>query len=705
MNIDGLSPSELIESGSSIWQACDSLSDLLSKATDLRNACQTALDFLLQELERPAGLILIPKIEETDSIFTASPLVSERWLEQISDASSPLRQLAGHVYLTGSIFPGSELPEHLETPTDLACILPIDVTQEIIAVLIIQGKPCSTLEIENLTQFDKPIGRTIQIFCSQIALQDRTKDLVKLQMDLAQMGFSTDFEGLQAHMIQGINRILGGEASAFVFLDENHKEWMIRKSLGGDSEWIYQVNPREGKGLVKQCLRKDQVVCVNDISNNSHYDPSSDGLSGLKVRSLLCAPMRVNGKVVGAVQVLNKKKGEFDDHDQDLLCMATLLAANALQGTRMIQDLKIANADLEASRWELLSSRNTLRAIFDNLPAALYIIDKDYKIAAINKSRAKLAEQTPQAMVGKPCYQMLFKRDAPCPECLVGKTLLEGEKIQRRERRWNETRDDSSEWEISSYPIYSENEKVAQAILLEQDVTERHRLEAILTQSEKLAAVGQLAAGIAHEINNPLTAIIANAQILHREIGPDEDLQESVDLIARAGARAAQVVRNLLDFARKEEYHLGITDLNETLNKALDLVQHELLARGVKLDFNPDPHLPTIYASQDHLQSVWLNLLLNSLDSLDKKPGEVKITTQYTNNEIHVSVADNGKGISPDNLTRVFEPFYTTKAPGRGTGLGLSVSHRIVKQHGGYIQVESQVGVGSVFTVVIPANY
>ena len=705
MNIDGLSPSELIESDRSIWQVCDSLSELLSKATNLRNACQIALDFLLQKVGRPAGLIFIPKIEETESVFIASPLVSELWLEQISTSSSSLYKIVNQVYNTRNIFPSNKPPKTLEIPLDLACILPIAVMSEVIAVLIIQGDSCSTLEIENLTQLIKPVGRTIQIFCSQIALQDRTKDLVKLQMELAQMGFSTDFEGLQAHMIQGINLIIGGEASAFVFLDENHKEWMIRKSLGGDSEWIYQVNPRKGKGLVKECLRRDHIVCVNDVSKNLHYDPSSDGLSGLKVRSLLCAPMRVNGKVVGAIQVLNKKNGEFDDHDQDLLSMATLLAANALQGTRMIQQLKIANADLEASRWELLSSRNTLRAIFDNLPAALYIIDKDFKIVAINKSRAKLTEQAPQAMVGKSCYQMLFKRDAPCPECLVGKTLLEGDITQRSERRWNETRDDSSEWEISSYPIDSEDEKVTQAILIEQDVTERRRLEAILAQSEKLAAVGQLAAGIAHEINNPLTAIIANAQILHREIGPDEDLQESVDLIARAGARAAQVVRNLLDFARKEEYHLGITDLNETLDKALDLVQHELLARGVQLEFIPDPLLPTIYASQDHLQSVWLNLLLNSLDSLDKKPGEVKITTKYTNNEIHVSVADNGKGISPENLTRVFEPFYTTKAPGRGTGLGLSVSHRIVKQHGGYIQVESQVGVGSIFTVVIPANY
>jgi two-component system NtrC family sensor kinase len=262
----------------------------------------------------------------------------------------------------------------------------------------------------------------------------------------------------------------------------------------------------------------------------------------------------------------------------------------------------------------------------------------------------------------------------------------------------------AQEWEIGAYPIRDQDGQVIQAILLEQDVTERRRLESILAQSEKLAAIGQLAAGVAHEINNPLTAIIANAQMLHRELPTDSDLQESVDLIARAGARATQVVRNLLDFARKEQYHLGLTDINETLQRAIELVQHEILARGVKLDFKPDPKLPAILASQDHLQSVWLNLLLNAIDSLDKSPGQIKIAARQIGDEIHISVNDNGKGISPERLMRIFEPFYTTKEAGRGTGLGLSVCHRIVKQHNGQIHVESQVGTGSEFMVVLPMS-
>jgi two-component system NtrC family sensor kinase len=377
-------------------------------------------------------------------------------------------------------------------------------------------------------------------------------------------------------------------------------------------------------------------------------------------------------------------------------------AALAISTTRLIQQLKLTNADLVAGRWELLGSRNTLRALFDHLPAALYTIDADYRLVAVNRTRTQRLGQPPRALVGINCYQAFFNRSEPCSECRVHQTLETGQTTQRNERRY--VGDDVFEWEINTYPIRDDNDRIIQAVLIEQDVTERRRLEAILTQSEKLAAIGQLAAGVAHEINNPLTAIIANAQILHRELPPNSDLQESVDLIARAGARAAQVVRNLLDFARKEEYHLGVTDLNETIERALELVQHEILARGVHLEFNPDPNLPPILASQDHLQSVWLNLLLNAIDSLDKTPAEIHIATMRVGNEIHVKVADNGKGIPSDRLTRIFEPFYTTKAAGRGTGLGLSVSHRIVRQHGGRIGVESQLGVGSTFTIALPTS-
>ncbi len=538
-------------------------------------------------------------------------------------------------------------------------------------------------------------------------MQRRARQMAALQSELTRLAFSgpngADFDAVQTALVRGACEVLESEHCALILIDETNPGWMISKSLGDNGEWAYQISAVDGPGLVRECLRTRQLVCANALESEPHFEPGCDGWGERPAHSLLCAPLVIHDQAFGALKLVNRVSDSFDAYDQDLLALLAVQVSNIFQGIRTLQQLKVTNADLEANRWELLGSRNTLRAIFDHLPVGMYIIDPDYHLAAVNRGRAARVEQTPRSLVGQVCYQVLFGRATPCLECRVMETLLEARNTQRSERRFTGS-DEASDWEISTYPIRDEDERVIQAILLEQDVTERRRLESILTQSEKLAAIGQLAAGVAHEINNPLTAIIANSQILHRELPANSDLQESVDLIARAGARAAQVVRNLLDFARKEEYHLGLTDLNETVSRALELVQHEILARGVHLEFAPDPELPPMLASQDHLQSVWLNLLLNAIDSLDKSPGEIKITTRRVGGEVHISVTDNGKGIPPDRLPRIFEPFYTTKAAGRGTGLGLSVSHRIIKQHGGRIGVESQVGVGSVFTVMLPTS-
>jgi signal transduction histidine kinase len=214
-----------------------------------------------------------------------------------------------------------------------------------------------------------------------------------------------------------------------------------------------------------------------------------------------------------------------------------------------------------------------------------------------------------------------------------------------------------------------------------------------------------LAAGVAHEINNPLSAVIANSQLLQREIPLENtDTHESLKLIETAGLRASQVVRNLLGFARKEQYEFLPIDLNETLHNAISLTKHELLSRQVNVTYKLGQNLPLINASKDHIQSVWINIILNALDSMVEGKGELKLTSKFVNNEFTVTIADNGEGIPPDRVSRIFEPFFTTKAPGRGTGLGLSVCHRIIKQHGGYIQVDSLVDEGTKFTIVLPQN-
>ncbi len=348
-----------------------------------------------------------------------------------------------------------------------------------------------------------------------------------------------------------------------------------------------------------------------------------------------------------------------------------------------------------------------LEALLNNLPGYMYIINSAYELVALNASMSNRVGQEYKALRGRLCYQALYQRDEACPDCMAAETLHSGKGTIRTATRPSTDRrsDDPTTWEVRSYPVFAGDGRVEQTILLEQNITDRRELEEVVAQSGKLAALGQLAAGVAHEINNPLTAIIANAQILQRDLPADDERRESVDLIALAGARAAQVVRNLLDFARKEQDQRAMTNVNDTLRAALALVQHELISRAVSIQISFDEKLPHILAAPESLQGVWLNLLLNAIESIDKAPGSICVESQLVGEEIHISISDNGRGIPAERLERIFEPFYTTKAPGRGTGLGLSVCTQIVEKHAGRIMVESQVGQGSEFRVVLPVDY
>ncbi len=368
--------------------------------------------------------------------------------------------------------------------------------------------------------------------------------------------------------------------------------------------------------------------------------------------------------------------------------------------TRPLSNLRrskqVHNTATEPSR-----SAISLQALLDNIPVAIYLVDEKYQLVAINKTRYEKLDKSEPVLINRPCYKALFDRDEPCPACLVQKTIQTGVTIKRFERR-KYPAENFSEWEISTSPIFVNEEKPTQAMIIEQDVTEKHYLENILTQSEKLAIIGQLAASLAHELNNPLTAILANAQMIQRSLPPGHDLQESVDLISRAGNRAAQVVQNLLDFARKEDFLLTPTNIHTNIQHAIDLIQHEFTSHNINLEFLPSPNLPLILASKDHLQSVWLNLLVNAVDSMDKPGGQIRLVTRHQQDTILVIISDNGAGIPSERLEHIFEPFYTTKTAGHGTGLGLSICQRIVKQHGGSIDVESQPGSGTKFMVTLP---
>ncbi len=246
-------------------------------------------------------------------------------------------------------------------------------------------------------------------------------------------------------------------------------------------------------------------------------------------------------------------------------------------------------------------------------------------------------------------------------------------------------------------PLYNAQGEVEGVVLLIEDITERKKLERQLFQSEKLASIGQMAAGVAHEINNPLTSISLNAQTLIAK-EEDETKREKLAVIEAQVDSVAKIIRNLLDFSRQLEPEITRADVNAILDRTLEILSFQLKGIHVRRDFSK---LPRIKADVSQLQQVFSNMIINAIHAMPEG-GTLTIKTELHEGGVYITFSDTGHGIPKEDIDRIFDPFFTTKEVGKGTGLGLSICHGIVEAHQGHIEVESQVGRGTTFRVWLP---
>ena len=241
---------------------------------------------------------------------------------------------------------------------------------------------------------------------------------------------------------------------------------------------------------------------------------------------------------------------------------------------------------------------------------------------------------------------------------------------------------------------------------LKQSLSDLQAMQAQLVQSEKLSAIGQLIAGVAHELNNPLTAIMGYAQLLQTTEGVDEGTHRDLNKIYLQAQRAAKIVQNLLTFARARQRsgERQLVDVNEILERTLEMRLYQLRVENIEVTTQLDQRLPQTLADANQLQQVFLNLINNAQDAMTefRGAGHLEISTELLENTIHISFADDGSGLSEEVQKHIFEPFFTTKEIGRGTGLGLSICFGIVSQHGGRIRAENLPGKGAKFVVELP---
>ena len=241
------------------------------------------------------------------------------------------------------------------------------------------------------------------------------------------------------------------------------------------------------------------------------------------------------------------------------------------------------------------------------------------------------------------------------------------------------------------------------------------RAQAEAARGEKLASVGLLAAGIAHELNNPLTGVLTFATLVRKQLPPDSPEAEDLDLVIQETRRCATIIRRLLDFAREKAPEKSYADLNTLVDETAELIRQSLQGADIELSMDLDPELPPVWVDEDLIKQVVMNILVNAQHAVEEN-GRISVRTRLCQAGPHqgeaesaepmveISIRDTGCGISEENLQKIFDPFFTTKGVGRGTGLGLSVSHGTIEAHGGSIEVDSTVGEGTEFRIYLPLN-
>jgi PAS domain S-box-containing protein len=396
-----------------------------------------------------------------------------------------------------------------------------------------------------------------------------------------------------------------------------------------------------------------------------------------------------------AVMALGRKASAepLSSEDMALLSAVAAQAATALENGRLYRELRTKADELERMRQ---FSENILESLNDGL----VVLDRNGRVVRWNRQLEELYGVRHEDAVGRAAADLL---DAPLVDMLRGLAggTPEGAAYYKIPLK---TRHDPPRRllvNVGATPLRDSHSDIVGSIVIIEDISSRVQLEEQLQISEKMASIGLLAAGVAHEVNTPLTGISSFTQMLLESAPADDPKTQVLEKIERQTFRAAKIVNGLLNLARPAQVDSGPCDINAVINDVLSLLEHQFRTGSIQVRKELAAQAPSVQGIEHKLQQVFLNLFLNARDAMPKG-GWLTIVTREDPDGVVAEVGDTGSGIPVDVLSRIYDPFFTTKEIGKGTGLGLSIAYGIVQEHGGTIACESQVGQGTRFTIRLP---
>lgn len=397
-------------------------------------------------------------------------------------------------------------------------------------------------------------------------------------------------------------------------------------------------------------------------------------------------PLYCRNRLPGIMLITGLRCEVFNEALQELLLSIGQQIGLTIESLQNMQNLR--------------QSSKLLQSVFDGISDPLILLTPDGTLQMANQAFLERNKLSMDEVIGQSIDSFSSRQ-----QCLFSSQLQELD-LQAKKQQTKEVQlADGSLFDISFYPILSNDNSVQAIVCLAKDVTTIKETEQRIQQTEKLVAVGQLAAGVAHEINNPLGVILCHTDIIKENNEDNKETLHDIRIIERHTENCKRIVADLLDFSRARESRMQrqLASVNEIVEGVLSMVGQQFKKKQIRLNCNLDKTLPHCQVDSRRIQQVLVNLIMNGVQAVENR-GKISISTRTKDDHVLIEIEDDGPGISKEVLGKIFDPFFSTKGQGKGTGLGLSVSYGIIHEHNGEIKVQSTPGHGAQFTVIIPLS-
>ncbi len=510
---------------------------------------------------------------------------------------------------------------------------------------------------------------------TQIRLEGELYEARVLYKTIGRFGELTDCDALLTAIVEGAVSLTRAAYGGTGFPDGD--DMVMRRLVAREQGAVVRL--KKAECLAGLTFTSGAPQIANDAAQDSRVNRAS--ARSLGVRNLACVPLQHRGRVIGVLFVGNKEVGPFTEQDVVRLRAFAHHAAVALENARLLRETRNAKEYLE----------NLIASSVD----AIVTVDQLGRITFVSKGGQRMFGYDDGELIGRPVRALWAcgSRDFRT----FRTRLLRAGRVENYETELTMGTGARLVVNISASFLSGAAGEVSAVLAVVKDVTSLRRLHEQIVRSERLAAAGLLAAGVAHEVGNPLTCISSLAQFLLAR-APDPAIREGLESIEVHVERISRIVQDLTRLTRPAPATLREASVGNLVDTAVNLARHNPAVRRMKMDSAVDPALPAVRVAPDHLVQVFLNLILNAADS----GGNLTIRAARTGGAIRVIFDDTGCGMTAEEMRRLFDPFHSTKDNERHLGLGLFVSHEIVRQHGGDLLVASEPGVGSTVTVVLP---